>query len=121
MYKSQQLFSGCRDLDGILRCVLCGELFQDTANIRSLIVLLRARAAPIPIWLDEKIERTRRFDHAMSHAKRGEVVRDDAGIFRLPPEPTPTAQAFGFRNESVPVEDDASEADAPRMYEKYPL
>ncbi len=101
LYKSQQLFTGCRDLDGIIRCVLCGELFQNTTNIRSLIVLLRARATRIPIWLDEKIERARRFHHAMSHVKRGEVVRDDSGIFRLPPEPVPTAQTFGFRNETV--------------------
>ena len=86
--------------EGCLACALCeGELFQTTASLRRMIVPFRLKGTPLPAWLDVSKERERRRQHGEQHVRRGEALRDDAGVFLLPPEPAPPARTFGFHME----------------------
>ena len=85
-----------------LACALCeGELFQTTASLLRMIVPFQSKGTPLPAWLDVQKDRERRRQHGEQHVRRGEALRDDAGVFVLPPESAPTARTFGFDSESV--------------------
>jgi len=91
-------------LEGILRCRVqgCGELFQTSESLRSLIADLKAQGKSLRHLPTPDVEATRRRKHAERHVQHGEATLDGmTGFFLLAQHlrPTPkavTAADFGF-------------------------
>lgn len=101
-----RLFHPYADLEGVIRCSLCGELFIRVKHLKELRRLLQQAKRSTYLLDKPQTEQVRRRKHALKHVARGEALLGRDGLFVLVPkrEPTvkePTAKDFGFTKEST--------------------